>query len=217
MNTRSLAVVLVLAVLAGATSAPAVDGADTYYIMLVTGNPAVRSMLLWPPNAPDPGSLPFVFGAAGPLTEFRVRFGIADPWCESLAEPVPGLTVGVLEGRSQVPTLAFGSPAGTLLEPANAQGYARVALPLRGGGYSATPRSWLLTGPIFSCAWNFDDLKVNSPDLNGDLVMNLIDLVLFNQCLFGPYQYRADFNFDQVINLSDLVYFARAYGTYPAP
>lgn len=214
MTSRDLAIMIILVTVSGLTATGVAGPGDPPHVMIIYGNSATRSLVLWPPNAPDPGDLPLVFGAAGPLAQpLRVRMGETDEWCQGIT-PIPGLTVPYLQGFGYTPTLAFASPTGTLAGPADAQGYAAVVLPLRGGGYAENPLHWLLSGPGMTCAQNWDQVKLNSPDLNGDLVMNLADLLLFTQRMYGPYQYRADFNSDQVINLSDLVYFARAYGTY---
>jgi len=55
-------------------------------------------------------------------------------------------------------------------------------------------------------------LSVNSPDINGDLTVNLSDVVFFCQGLTGTYDWRLDFNFDTVINLSDVVVMAQTLG-----
>ena len=52
-------------------------------------------------------------------------------------------------------------------------------------------------------------LKFNSPDINGDLVVNLSDIVAFTQLLGGNFGdnplFAGDFNNDGTINLSDVV------------
>ena len=53
-------------------------------------------------------------------------------------------------------------------------------------------------------------MLVNSPDLNGDLLVNLADLSLFAQDYFGPYNYRSDLRWDGDLDLGDLVVFAVA-------
>lgn len=45
---------------------------------------------------------------------------------------------------------------------------------------------------------------VNSPDINGDLVVNLQDIQLFVADYHGAYSFRSDFNFDGEVDLSDL-------------
>jgi hypothetical protein len=56
-------------------------------------------------------------------------------------------------------------------------------------------------------------LKFNSPDINGDLTVDLSDLSLFAGNFFGAYHHRGDFNNDGIINLSDLAIFATGYQT----
>ena len=56
------------------------------------------------------------------------------------------------------------------------------------------------------------DFLFNSPDINGDLLVNLTDVVLFSQNFFGPYNYNSDFFWDGVLNLSDIVLLAQGMG-----
>jgi len=56
------------------------------------------------------------------------------------------------------------------------------------------------------------DFLFNSPDMNGDLVVNLTDVVLFAGVYYGAYEYAADFYWDGVINLSDIVLLAQGQG-----
>jgi hypothetical protein len=62
------------------------------------------------------------------------------------------------------------------------------------------------------CSQKYVELYINSPDINGDLVVSLSDVGLFSADLYGSYNYRSDFNFDGVINLSDNGIFASAFG-----
>lgn len=56
------------------------------------------------------------------------------------------------------------------------------------------------------------DLRMNSPDLNGDLQVNLADVAPFAQDFYGLYAYRSDFVWDGMVNLSDLAALAQALG-----
>jgi hypothetical protein len=56
------------------------------------------------------------------------------------------------------------------------------------------------------------DLYINSPDINGDLVVNLTDYTLFSVDYNGSYNYRSDFNFDGYVNMGDLTILAGALG-----
>ena len=55
-------------------------------------------------------------------------------------------------------------------------------------------------------------MRFNSPDINADLEVNLIDVVLFTWDFFGEYHYRSDFVWDGEINLLDLAVMARSQG-----
>jgi len=56
------------------------------------------------------------------------------------------------------------------------------------------------------------DFRINSADLNGDLVVNLTDVAHFSMGYFGPYEYKRDLHWDEVVNLSDIAELARAFG-----
>ena len=77
--------------------------------------------------------------------------------------------------------------------------------PLRAGGHSrGLVRVFTWGGPVFT--GDGLPLQVNSPDLNGDLEVNLLDVPLFAQDYFGEaYSFRADLHYDGVVNLSDLI------------
>ena len=56
-------------------------------------------------------------------------------------------------------------------------------------------------------------VRFNSPDMNGDLAVDLSDVPLFAaDFVSGVYAYRSDFHHDGQINLSDLVRMAGALG-----
>ena len=57
------------------------------------------------------------------------------------------------------------------------------------------------------------DFRINSADINGDLVVNLTDVARFTMDFFGPYTYTNDLHWDEVVNLSDVAELARAFGT----
>ncbi len=82
--------------------------------------------------------------------------------------------------------------------------------PIAGGGYTDPSTEMTLVmvagAPI---AGGGVDVQFNSPDINGDLVVNLSDIVAFTQLLGGNFGdnplFAGDFNNDGVINLSDVV------------
>lgn len=56
------------------------------------------------------------------------------------------------------------------------------------------------------------DILFNSPDIDGNLTVNLSDAIAYVANATGAYSYRSDYYFDTVINLSDAVLFAQGIG-----
>ena len=93
-------------------------------------------------------------------------------------------------------------------------GISTFSLAYFGGGWHNTGTNiWVHEG---GGLWNPIPMPVNvrfnSPDINGDLVVNLSDIVYFTQDFYGAYNYRSDFNWDGVINLSDIALMAQGIG-----
>jgi hypothetical protein len=85
--------------------------------------------------------------------------------------------------------------------------------PLRGGGHSQALTVVKVNGaePELTSGVR---LNYNSPDINGDLVVNLLDVTLFAEDFFmSPvYSFRSDFYRDGLINIADLAIFSQAIG-----
>jgi hypothetical protein len=98
--------------------------------------------------------------------------------------------------------------------------------PVAGGGWSQYPvelcEVWTPVGKLdgtFPGGEPNSNLRIffNSPDINGDLFVNLTDVVLFANDYFGVYHYRSDFYWDGVINLSDVVLMSQSTGSHCPP
>jgi len=83
--------------------------------------------------------------------------------------------------------------------------------PLMAGGYSEANTHVIINGsPLVSPGLN---VHFNSPDINADGVVNLTDVTMFSQDIFGwTYQFRSDFHYDGIINLSDLSILGEGFG-----
>jgi hypothetical protein len=98
--------------------------------------------------------------------------------------------------------------------PTNPLGRTVFANPVCAGGYTdpaggeriRVNTAW---GPLPSPPF---DIQFNSPDLSGDLTVDLSDVVIFAGIYYGPYEYRADYVWDGAITLSDIVVMANAIG-----
>lgn len=100
--------------------------------------------------------------------------------------------------------------------PRDDDGWISVLPVLRGGGHRSPQEDDVVALWIPVCPNQILDLGrevyFNSPDLNGDLRVDLSDLAVFCRGFFGSYQYRCDFNWDDHVGLSDLAIMAQGYG-----
>lgn len=83
--------------------------------------------------------------------------------------------------------------------------------PVLAGGHSETLTEALVNGSHLEMTVGVK-LSFNSPDINGDLVVNLVDVQLFTQDFFSGYDFRSDFFRDGILNLADIPPMARAVG-----
>jgi hypothetical protein len=80
-------------------------------------------------------------------------------------------------------------------------------------GISVVVQGFILQDPNDNCNDYCWDVKVRSPDINGDLVVNLVDLALFAACFPPqPYDPCCDFDCNATVNLQDLARFAFHFG-----
>lgn len=91
-----------------------------------------------------------------------------------------------------------------------------VAGPLAAGGWCEGPAVFKVNdNPAETPAhdiWPLLLLQVNSPDIDGDRVVNLTDIGIFAGDYFGPFHMRSDLHRDGVLNLSDIGVMAEHLG-----
>ena len=84
----------------------------------------------------------------------------------------------------------------------------------RGGGHRGPDEDVYLSLWVPVCPNQlleiYEGVYFNSPDISGDLQVNLMDIHLFSVDFFADYDYRSDFNWDGVINLLDIEILAQA-------
>jgi hypothetical protein len=83
--------------------------------------------------------------------------------------------------------------------------------PLEAGGFTAPGEEIvvMIGGQPMSVTVN---LKFNSADISGDLVVNLTDVSAFAAVLFGAYDYSADYDHSGAVNLTDVSFLASGLG-----
>jgi len=103
----------------------------------------------------------------------------------------------------------------------DSEGWFSFSLPPRMGGWadsSSEPAALqiIISGDVLRDE-NGDPIEVlmvvNSPDINGDLNVNLADVGMFCSNFFGQYSFRSDFHWDGVLNLADVGRLASGVGS----
>lgn len=89
-------------------------------------------------------------------------------------------------------------------------GQTEWVLPLFAGGHSPGPVLVMINGAALVTNPGLP-LKFISPDITGDLVVNLFDLQVFAEDYFSSYQMRSDFHGDGVLNLADVAIYVQNY------
>jgi hypothetical protein len=210
MSLLALALLIIFA-LPTITNAQTPD-LDQCYATSANSEPV--SILVRPDGGGWPLTEAMLFG--GELTDATITLtlldGNGDPvvlfpaegtWLESLClDTAPGC----------LPLCGIGSVADG---STNTLGQTTFSDPLRAGGSGVGAGIMIDTVPLPESPLEFsggDQFHFNSPDISGDLVVNLTDIALFAGDYYGPYNYRSDFYWDGNLNLSDLVFLAQAVG-----
>jgi hypothetical protein len=104
--------------------------------------------------------------------------------------------------------------AGTIADAnTNANGEAFWVQPLRAGGASEALTVVMINGAALVSGAGLA-ISFNSPDINGDGVVNLTDVTLFTTDFYGGvYAFRSDFHYDWSVNLSDVLPLVHGLGS----
>lgn len=103
-------------------------------------------------------------------------------------------------------------PAGSIADsPTDQNGVTTWTAPLLAGGSSQALTQILINGASLMTSAGFE-LDHVSPDIDGDLTVNLKDIALFAQDFAAGYAFRSDFSRDGILNIADIAPLARAIG-----
>ncbi len=93
----------------------------------------------------------------------------------------------------------------------DSQGVTQWVAPMFAGGFSQGPVLVLINGSALGSNPGLP-LRFNSPDVNGDLLVNLQDISILAVDYFTNYNFRCDLNGDSWLNLQDISIFAQHIG-----
>ncbi len=88
-------------------------------------------------------------------------------------------------------------------EDTGADGTTHWTTPLSAGGYSEGLLQVYINGDALTSSAGLN-IRTNSSDINGDLVVNLVDVGIFATDFFGVYNYRSDFVCNGNLDLADV-------------
>ena len=91
------------------------------------------------------------------------------------------------------------------------EGHTQWSQPLKAGGYDEGNCRVMVNGNSVGEPEGLT-INFNSPDMDGDTVINITDVYRFAVDYFGDFQFRADLHRDGTVNLSDLSVLARSLG-----
>lgn len=181
--------------------------------------PGEATILMVPDGSGPP--LSAARDAEGNLVDATIRVQIVDDfwnpvadlprdevtlWFEWFSGPASGCAPG---GYGHLGLFADG--------PTDGEGWATFSLPLQGGGWNVGP-CWIWVvpgGPAHDPDFNEHpplSLRVVSPDLDGDGIVNLVDVGLFAMDYLGGYALRSDLLADGVLNLLDIAIMVQHLG-----
>jgi hypothetical protein len=90
----------------------------------------------------------------------------------------------------------------------NASGITTIGGVISGGGYGTSTQVYINGTPLAQAPLA---VALNSPDINGDLVVNLNDFSAFGVD-FSTGEFRSDFVFNGVVDLADFSRFGQTFG-----
>jgi hypothetical protein len=124
-------------------------------------------------------------------------------WPEPL--PIPGIPATDIWLWSDGLVLCGGSGSSNADGPTDANGQTTISGAVASGGYASGTIQVVVTGILIG---ELPTLTIVSPDINGDLQIDLVDLAAFAVSYTGAYDPRADMDGDGSLDLRDFSLFA---------
>jgi len=160
----------------------------------------------------DPLTQARLFG--GGTTDATIEFHIEN----GSGQPLPGIPAEDIWVAS--PDLLFCSGAHIADFPTDSSGNTEISGPLCAGGCMEIPSlQGFVSGMLITPTSDpIPYIKVNGPDINGDLIHSLTDIALFAQGYFAtPIDYCSDLDWDGFPTAIDVMLFATHFFHGPCP
>ncbi|MCB1183954.1 hypothetical protein KDM41_11010 [bacterium] len=207
-NHFAIAIGLVLACgLAGAASAQFfLPDWELSTAQRTYAGPEMVSVMHVPDGSGDPFAAAQLPGGAGSV-DATIVVTLVDP----VGNPVQGYPAEDVWVEAADGGVAYCAGGNFADGPTDASGVTTFTGARRGGGSSESLLLVYVSGVALTSNAGLA-ITSNSPDLNGDGTVNLVDVVTFAGHYGGTYAYAADLHYDQQINLADVVRLAHAWG-----
>lgn len=177
---------------------------------IATGSPV--SVFTVPDRSGDPLTNCYLYG--GTRTNATITVRVTDDDGNLLGGvPAENLTLRTTLGGLR--TCTDGAVADG---PTNSAGITTFTRPVA-GGYHSRPSVGERTRVYVDgvAAPQIFNMAFNSPDVNGDLQVSLVDVPPFAAAYYGAYDYAFDYRWDGALNISDVALFAGAVGASCPP
>ena len=207
MKSVGLALLAIILALVGTQTAAADPSGvpDPFYSYAVCAFPGPGTATVM--NLPDGSGKAFDAAqtAAGAVVDATITVTVLD----GFENPIQGFPFEDIWFESSDGGVAFCPGGNTADAVTDHAGQTFFRYPNFAGRYSEALCQIFITGsPLIQ---NGLPVSFNSPDISGNLVVDLEDLGYFASDYFGVYHFRSDFSRDGILNLSDLGAFARSY------
>jgi hypothetical protein len=200
--TRFLATLAAVALGASALATEIPDPANSWYV--IEGAAIGASIYVVPDGSGRP--LTEAYAEGGNVVDATITVYLLDIWGDPVPDyPAEDIWIATVDGG------LVACPGGATADaPTDAFGETHFQDPLEAGGWSATEAVQVFVAglPLVGAPL---ELRLNSADIDGDLEVDLTDIVLFAQTL-GDYDYAVDYNYDGAVDLADIVRLVPAIG-----
>lgn len=195
-----------LGALAFAAAAAAQVTIPDFNVEATTAESGEMSLIVVPDGSGSGFDAAYRFATSSPTADATILMTLynGDPFWGDLVANFPREDIWLACSNGH---FAF-CPGGTIADAdTDANGQTSWRLPLHAGGWidpSAGDELWICISGDMLDPHGLGGLRLNSPDLNFDLRVDLADVAAFASDYYGTYRYRSDFVWDGQLNIADV-------------